>query len=90
MSENEQPVEPVEDLPDPVDPVEPDPPAPIPPMVEDLSTLPTDFEPPSHFRNEHSQRNVGGPGGVVNYPEETWPEGFDPDADYASPKVEDI
>lgn len=47
-----------------------------------------DFVLPEGEEHLHSKEFTGGPGGVVNYPEETWPEGFDPEADYASPKVE--
>lgn len=65
---------------------------PIEIVVPDPASFPTpeDFVPGDDFDNEHGPEQTGGPGGVVNYPEDTWPEGFDPSADYASPKVEDI
>jgi len=58
-------------------------------MSETQPEMPEDFVPDDDFDDEHSKEMTGGPGGVVNYPEDTWPEGFDPTADYASPKIVD-
>lgn len=38
---------------------------------------PEDFEPDDEFDNEHSPEETGGPGGIVNYPEELAPEGWE-------------
>lgn len=58
-------------------------------MSETQPEQPEDFVPDDDFDDEHSKDATGGPGGVVNYPEDTWPEGFDPNAATASPKVVD-
>lgn len=56
-------------------------------MSEMYPETPEDFVPDDDFEDDHSPEFTGGPGGVVNYPQDTWPEGFDPKADYASPRV---
>ena len=57
-------------------------------MTKRKSKHPPDFVPDDDFVDEHSKEDTGGPGGVVNYPVETWPEFFDPNAEYASPRAD--
>lgn len=57
------------------------------PKEDTVSEHPPDFVPDPDVEDEHTKETVGGPGGVVNYPRDTWPDGFDPDSPDASPKV---
>jgi hypothetical protein len=42
------------------------------------------------YEDEHEKSDVGGPGGIINYPEETHPEGWQYIEGESSPPVEDI
>lgn len=51
--------------------------------------LPTDFEPDDDFDpDEHSKQTTGGPGGIVNYDEDLYPEGWQYVEGESSPPVE--
>jgi hypothetical protein len=49
---------------------------------------PEDFEPDDDFEDDHSKETTGGPGGIVNYPPETWPEGWEYVEGESTPPVE--
>ena len=49
---------------------------------------PEDFEPDENFEDEHAREETGGPGGIINYPESFYPEGWEYVEGESSPKVE--
>ena len=55
---------------------------------EQAMELPEDFEPDDDWVDEHSKEETGGPGGVVNYPEETHPEDWHYVEGVSTPKVD--
>jgi len=53
-----------------------------------LEGLPTDFEPEPGWDDEHSKKETGGPGGVVNYPARLRPKDWGYVEGVSTPKVE--
>lgn len=53
-----------------------------------LEGLPENFEPDDDWVDEHGKDETGGPGGIVNYPEETRPEDWHYVEGVSTPKVE--
>jgi hypothetical protein len=52
-----------------------------------MSETPEDFVPDKDWVDEHSKDDTGGPGGIINYDESLWPDGWQYIEGESSPKV---
>ena len=53
-----------------------------------MTETPEDFSPEKDIY-EHTKKQDGGPGGIINYPKKSWPDGWEYVEGESSPKVED-